>query len=1003
VTSSVPRGTTIRSPSHRSPASLAIAALATSATILLAHLAFGLGVGPACVLGALVAPSHLVLLARRAPAPTDEVHERWRSASDALGHGLFEWDVLADRIEVSVAYLATLGYGAPLATDLAQRGAAALFELLHPDDLAPFKARVAEHFAGKIPGVVFDARVRAADGAWRYISHRCAIAVRDARGKPLRLLGVLVDVTQQHQARAELAALERTMDLAVEAGGVGLWDVDWVNQTYRYNSLLKAMYGLPDPVHSAALTAPDMPLPEWFSRVHPDDVARVRQELIDAVHRGLELRLEHRIVRPDGGVRHVRSVGRLLRDASGKLERFIGTSIDITEERALLDELERERERLELATKVADVGIWELDVGNGTASWDARMHVLFGLAPGAFTGDPAMWGALIHPDDVQAASAVSTKALTTGEPSQESYRIVRPDGAVRHMRTATSGFDISIGRPRRVLGVVWDVTEERALHDALEFQKERLAMALHAGEVGVWEHDYIRDESFWDTRTDALYRDALDYRQGVPPDTYGGKAADFTAALPEPARTDLKSAMSMAGRDNPVVSVELDLVTRAGERRTVRSYARAAWDDDGRLVRLMGLNWDITAEKRRSEELARARDEADRASRAKSEFLASMSHEIRTPMNGVLGMAELVLDTSLSREQREFVETIRTSANALLAVIDDILDLSKIEAGKLDIAPFDFVLRDGVAETLRPLRLRAAAKGLELTHAIAPAVPDRLHGDWGRVRQVLVNLVGNAVKFTTHGSVRVTIDLAPPRDDGRLALACVVSDTGIGIPADLHDHIFAPFAQADIGISRRFGGTGLGLAISAQLVAMLGGTITLTSRAGTGSTFTFTLPLERAAARPAAVAHVAAPPRAPTPQGSGGLSVLLAEDNVVNQRVAQLMLQRRGCEVHLVGDGRAAIDAATAGDFDVVLMDIQMPELDGVEATRLIRADEARTGRRVPIVAVTAHAMAAERDRCLASGFDDFLTKPLAPDALDAVLARLASARARSEGSLGSQ
>ncbi len=386
-----------------------------------------------------------------------------------------------------------------------------------------------------------------------------------------------------------------------------------------------------------------------------------------------------------------------------------------------------------------------------------------------------------------------------------------------------------------------------------------------------------------------------------------------------------------------------------------------------RTAELLGVNRDLTE----------ARDRAEAASRAKSEFLANMSHELRTPMNGVLGMTELVLLTPLSPDQRESVTTAYNSAASLLDLLNDILDFSKIEAGKLELDASPFELRPLLDSTLAVVRLTAERKGLQLALDVDPQVPAGLVGDAGRLRQVLVNLLGNAVKFTEHGEVRVSVD-AVRRAGDRVELRLGVRDTGIGIAADKQDRIFGAFIQADGSTTRKFGGTGLGLAISNRLVALMGGRIAVESTPGTGSLFHFTIELGvHAGALHDEEAPAASAPRAAAATARSGLHVLLAEDNAVNQRVAQRFLERLGHQVTVANDGREAVDHWRQRPFDLVLMDIQMPEMDGFEAVAVIRAAEKDRGMRTPVIALTAHAMSGDRERCLAAGMDGYLTKPV--------------------------
>jgi PAS domain S-box-containing protein len=578
----------------------------------------------------------------------------------------------------------------------------------------------------------------------------------------------------------------------------------------------------------------------------------------------------------------------------------------------------------------------------------------------------------------------------------------------------------------------------------------------------------------------------------------------------------------------PIFNHEEEFIGSTGDKTWVLTTKVPLFDKTGQVTGIAGVGRDITERQKIEKEAHRAKEAAEAASRAKSEFLANMSHEIRTPLNGVMGMTDLALDTQLTAEQRDYLETVKSSSDSLLTVINDILDFSKIEAGKIDLEKVDFNLRDSVESTLKTVALRADEKGLELLCEVAPEVPEIVCGDSTRLRQVVINLVGNAIKFTERGEIVLKVQLES-RNGAECLLHFIVSDTGIGIPEEKRESIFAAFSQADTSTTRKYGGTGLGLTISTRLVEMMGGKLWVESDLGRGSQFHFTAQLgasdtkdikigtiappeilrgvkvllvddnrtnrrilegmlgrwemkttsvedgqgaleqleaARAARQPYGLiltdmhmpnmdgftliekirqrpelataiimmltsaghrgdaqrcqelgisAYLLKPVRqselreaiarvlgARTDSGaiplitrfslhderdpSAYLRVLLAEDNNVNQRLAVRLLEKRGHRVVVAANGREALDALAKGKFDLVLMDVQMPEMDGLEATASIRENEKSSGLHQPIIALTAHAMKGDREKCLEAGMDGYLTKPIRPSELDEIL-----------------
>ncbi|MDB5308168.1 MAG: Histidine kinase [Gemmataceae bacterium] len=588
---------------------------------------------------------------------------------------------------------------------------------------------------------------------------------------------------------------------------------------------------------------------------------------------------------------------------------------------------------------------------------------------------------ITHPDDLAADVALVGQILAGDIPTYAmEKRYYHKSGRVVRVLLNVSLVRDAAGQPLYFVSQIKDITARKQAEEDLRRTRGQLLDAIESLDAGIVM--YGPDERLIVCNT--RYKEI-----------YPAVAADM---VPGAWSEDILRAFCRAGGGPPAGPTADEWVARQlAAHRAPASPSEQ--QHGGRWIRvsdrrtrdggLVSLRTDVT-------DLKEAQHAAEGASRAKSEFVANMSHEIRTPMNGILGMTELVLETDLTRDQRESLGLVKSSAVALLGVINDVLDFSKIEAGKLDLNPTPLVLRDLVEDTLKALARGAHEKGLELICALAPDLPGVVTGDPVRLRQVLTNLVGNAIKFTDRGEVVIRAEADAGADGYRLRVA--VSDTGIGIPADRLQAVFDPFVQADGSTTRKYGGTGLGLTICSRLVGLMGGRVWAESEVGLGSTFRFEVGLGRAPAAAAALAagadQAAAAP--PPPGGDRGarsraLRVLLAEDQPVNQRYAVRLLEKLGHTITVAGTGREAVAAAAARPFDLILMDVQMPEVDGFEATGLIRRAEAGTGRRTPVVAITAHAMKGDRERCLAAGMDDYLSKPVVRDELLEVLARVAA------------
>ncbi|WP_136683646.1 PAS domain-containing hybrid sensor histidine kinase/response regulator [Falsirhodobacter xinxiangensis] len=626
------------------------------------------------------------------------------------------------------------------------------------------------------------------------------------------------------------------------------------------------------------------------------------------------------------------------------------------------------------AHRIARIGSFRWDFERDEVRWSPQLADIFGLPPGGrMTG--AEFEALVHPDDLErlreSEKATLSRAEASGMPAQReiTYRLCRPDGVEVEVHAISEILSDEAGKPLRMTSTVRDVTDEVARKRALAESERTLAEAQRISQLGSFRRIVATGEVSWSPQLRRLF--------GVPP---GAPLPGMEDLVHPEDIPDLKGRLDRLLRPGPPggtrpAAIECRMIHRDGSIRFVRGAAEMSYDARGRAAVLTGTLRDVTSEVEQHLALTRAVEEAHRANAAKSEFLAVMSHELRTPMNGVIGMLTVLAEDGLTPQQRMQVEVARSSADALLVILNDILDMSKIEAGRMTLAAAPFQLRPlmrGVAELYRG---QASTKGLEIGCRIDDDVADWLEGDSGRLRQVLLNLVSNAVKFTQQG--RVDLEASSKGEPGRIRFA--VRDTGPGIPPDRHDQVFGRFNQLDASYTRRFGGTGLGLAICKNLVELMGGEIGFESTPGKGTVF---------------YAEIAFPLADPVEEAGGvqapaaqQLRILVAEDNSINQMVARMLLDRLGHRAQIVGDGLAAIEAAGQGVHDAVLMDVSMPGLDGMEATRRIRALPGPAGQ-VPIIGLTAHVGVQEKADCIAAGMNEVLGKPIQKTELQAALLR---------------
>jgi PAS domain S-box-containing protein len=690
----------------------------------------------------------------------------------------------------------------------------------------------------------------------------------------------------------------------------------------------------------------------------------------------------------DGSLFWVDGVIAPIAGADGKPIEYISVRRDITKRKRVEAQLQEASDRFAIATDSAGIGVWVFDPAGDCLKWDERMHEIYGLPAAAGAVRYGTWGERLHPDDRERCLAEIAAALRGEQPYDTEFRIIRPDGEVRYVKASARTLRAADGRTARLTGVNIDVTERRRAELGLLETSSMLRTILDsASETSVVATDpdlvikvfnagavrllgYAADEVI-DCITLLDLHDRQELRERSR--ELGGEsssAAELQTVLIEPSALDRERDWTYVRKD--------------GTRVTVSLVVSGMYTLAGELVGYIGVAHDVTRQKQYEESLRDATQRAENANRAKSQFLANMSHEIRTPMNAVIGLSYLLTETHLDTEQRQLLAKIQSSSNSLLAIINDVLDLTKIEAAELIVESTVFSpysLLRGICDVIS---IQARAKRIDLHIEVADDLPIAVKGDATRLHQILTNLLVNAVKFTDRGGVTLRVTRIEETPAG-VTLRFAVGDTGIGISPAAQAHLFAPFSQADASITRRYGGTGLGLSIVKSLTELMGGSISLSSTPGVGSEFTVVLTFA-----PAAAELLAAPQRyaqSPAGRALASVRILLVDDSDINLDVTKRILELHGGEVRLANNGLEACDRLRVQpyDFDVVLMDVQMPLLDGYQATRYIRAELGLVD--LPVIALTAGALSSERQRAVAAGMDDFIVKPFdAPTLITSIL-----------------
>jgi two-component system sensor histidine kinase/response regulator len=898
------------------------------------------------------------------------------------------------------------------------------------------------------------------------------------------------------------------LEFAQAAGGFGVFELNLNTGRIQGTSLFFELIGL---------ECRDMTLTraEWLASVHPEDLEGVVQALSAAVDSGSGYQCEYRTLTASGEIRWLAGRGQVLLGTEGYDPRAVGTITDITERKQLEDRLRHATESLNIAQTAAGVATFDFDFPRNSRICSDNFLELLGMPDTTPLEDLNLSLSRVHPDDFARVRSAPLQT-TPHDPSYRcEYRIMLEGGGERWIGEKAQVTHGPSGEVERITGAIVDISDLKRTKAALDSVEMRLERALRGTQDALWEIDLITNR-VW-------YGLGFAERLGYSAEELSSSREHFQTLIHPEDRARVNSSINDHLESRAGHELEFRVLHKAGHYEWVRVRGQAERAADGTPLRLAGAMQLVTDRKLAEQATLDAKLAAEAANRAKSTFLANLSHEIRTPMNGVLGMSQILAETALDGTQREYLDIIRGSAKALLSLINDVLDLSKIEADRLELENVDFDLIHLLYEAVAATALQAAAKGIELIVTLEPDVPVMVRADPGRLRQVVLNLIGNAVKFTHEGYIRIYASVGV-NAAGHPTLTIEVTDSGIGIPADRLDRLFKSFSQIDSSTTRHYGGTGLGLSIVKRLTELMGGEVGVRSESGQGSTFWVTVnvdavpqqpkrgavglgrkvlivddipaaresltmklklfgfdtvptgsvdeALEQLAKDPAinvvladelmpvrsgldllsalrsdpryaslpfillslfgadhdTIEHEHRPdavglkpiratllatlvdqvltgktPHAPlvssAPQANQifrGNKILLVEDNPVNQRVAQRTLQKLSAEVTIANNGAEALEQIAATAFDAVLMDCQMPVMDGFTATQRIRDSERRRGvKRLPIIALTANVMSEDRERCIAAGMDAHLGKPIEPAQLIDVLSRYLKAGAR--------
>jgi len=833
--------------------------------------------------------------------------------------------------------------------------------------------------------VRYDVLVRMANDS-RMIIDFMLVPVHDADGNITHLIASGIDINDRKLAEQRLIENEHRVSMALRAGGMGAWE--WTPTKSVWDPAVFELLGI-DPV--------DHPTTELFFRyVHPQDLPQVQAVWERAVAGESEYQSEFRIVQPDGKIRWLAGVGSVIRDGHGNVVRIHGLNWDMTDKKEFERRIIASEERLRLALSAAELKLWQWEIVDDNMLWSNDVGEQAGVDPITSIGGLHEFLQMVHPDDRNRVAKTLQASLEQGQPYRCEYRIAHTPPSYRWVMSLAHLTTKNGDSPTQMIGIELDITARKQSERAIELSEERLRVAAAAAGFGTLHIDLRKNHVTYSPELKQLVGYPPDHEFHLPP----GQVPEFVH--PEDReRFESYYRNSILSQRQPLPPLDHRIMRPDGELRWMRLQTKTLHGsrrNRKQPTQIIGTLLDITQQHQYEDSLQEARQMAEVANASKSEFLANMSHEIRTPMTAILGYAELIADLIDHHEALAYVQTIRRNGDFLLEIINDILDLSKIEAGKLEISPQRFAPSQLVEDVRSIMEVRAREGGLSLSVEYAGQIPTEIVSDPKRLKQILINLVGNAIKFTRQGSVRLRVSYLPNEKQMRFD----VVDTGIGISPQHQSRLFKPFVQGDSSVSRDFGGTGLGLAISQRLAKVLGGNITVESAVGQGSTFTLVIASGTVDQNAMIDPETMQQPRAKTnsPQTIKiDCHVLIVDDRRDIRFLSQRLLTKAGARVTEAEDGQVAVETVKdhlqrEANIDLILLDMQMPNLDGYQTAIELR----RLGYAGPIIALTADAMQGDMKRCIQCGCNDYLSKPIDTIAMLEMVKRYVDPKAQLAG-----